>query len=220
MDELIWTLETLFLAGTALLMARGGQVALGSWVALQGILANIFALKEISLFGFCASAGDPLAVGALFSLSLFNARFGRKESLRLCLISLGLLLLFAAASRLHLLYTPHPSDLYHQAYAALLTPAPRLLLASIAAFAAGQAIDLLFMGLLGRALPLPARIIGATLLGTALDTAVFSLVGLRGILPHLAELSIVAYLGKLLGVALSIPFSLLARRWTARGATV
>ena len=72
MNETIFFLHIfsalLFLA----LAIRLGKMALGVYVALSGVLANLFVVKQIELFGLHATASDVFAVGGILGLNLLQ----------------------------------------------------------------------------------------------------------------------------------------------------
>ena len=70
---------------------RLGQGALQTVVVLQIALANLFVVKQMSLFGFSVMCSDVYAVGAMLGLNLLQEYWGKEAAGRCVKISfLGL----------------------------------------------------------------------------------------------------------------------------------
>ena len=63
MNELIFLFHILLVLSFVLGALRLGKNALLSLLALQAILANLFVVKQISLFGFAVTCSDVFAIG-------------------------------------------------------------------------------------------------------------------------------------------------------------
>ena len=52
-----------------------GQIALGAFVVLEAVLANLFVLKQITLFNLCVTSSDSfiigITVGHLFCYTIY-----------------------------------------------------------------------------------------------------------------------------------------------------
>src|SRR5438105_2686546 len=79
-----------------------GQSALTTWIAILSLIANLFVLKQISLFGFNATACDVFAIGGLLGLNLLQEKFGRQATQQAIYISFSALVFFAVMSYIHL----------------------------------------------------------------------------------------------------------------------
>lgn len=126
------------------LAVRMGKMALGVYVALSGVLANLFVVKQIELFGLHATASDVFAVGGILGLNLLQELFGIQAAKQAVRASLFALVLFACMSQIHLLYNPSLFDVTQGAFTAILVAAPRIVAASIGVYALVQRVDILF----------------------------------------------------------------------------
>lgn len=212
----------LFLASCALMVAfawfsfKQGQSALTAWVVILSLSANLFVLKQIQLFGLNATAGDVFAIGSLLALNLLQEKFGAQAAQQAIWTSFSCLLFFVIMSQIHLWYLPSSYDESKSAYLFLLSPAPRIILASLVTFLIVQQCDLKLYGTFrkyfNRLSPLWISAITMTI-SQLLDTVLFALLGLYGMLSALTELIITSYGIKLIAIASTIPWHYLSRKY-------
>ncbi len=215
MNEFIFILQLLLLLLPLLAAVRLGKEALICWVVISAILANLFVLKQITLFGFSATASDTLAVSSILALNLTQEHFGQESAKKATLISFWALLLFAGLSHLHLLYAPSSADTTQGAYQLLLKPAVRLFLASLTAFFLTQRFDLFFFAKLKNWLPHAPfwlRSSTSSLSSQLLDTVLFSFLGLYGQVESIFSIICISFTIKTVVVLLAAPFTALSKR--------
>ncbi len=198
--------------------SRFGKEGLTVCVVLLALLANLFVLKQIPLFGFEVTSSDSFTIGSFVALNLLRESFGKEAAKRAVSLTFFVLLGFALFSQVHLAFRPSEADFAHSAYATLLRPAPRLFLASLTSFYLMQRMEVFLFGLISKksALPFAARST-LTLCTTQLfDTLLFSFLGLLGIVAHLTHIILISYLVKLLAIFFAAPLTnLIARRGAA-----
>lgn len=188
---LLFTFSCAFVA----LFVRGvwrwlGQEGLIAWIALCAVLANLLVLKQITLFGLNATASDIFAVSGLLGLTLLQKEGGEAIARKAIQITLMSLLFFCCMGYLHLWYEPSQYDTMQSTYETLLSPAPRLLVASLIAYHCSQWTNLLLI----RAGAYP---ILAMLSAQWVDTILFAIIGLMGQMGALWEVILVGYLIKI-----------------------
>ncbi len=195
MNELIFLFHILAVAAAIRFSLYLGKEALVTLVALMAILANFFVLKQINLLGFTVTCSDVFAIGDILCLNLLQVRFGKKSSSSAIIISLGAFLFFALFSQIHLLYTPSSVDTMHPHYFALLSPSPRLLLASLVTFTIVQLFDVQFFAYLRRRFQANWQWLSllSILVSQALDTVLFSFLGLYGLVASMASIILMSY---------------------------
>lgn len=211
MNELIFLLHIGLVVAFLFLSLRLGERALIGFGALQGVLANLFVLKQIRLFGFAVTATDVFAIGAILSLNLLQEYYGKesaKQAIRLSFVSL---LFFFAMSQIHLLYLPTPADGTQGAFLTLFSSTPRIIFASIATFYLVQQFDLRFFSLLKGSLPL--RVALSLLVSQLIDTVAFSFFGLYGLVESVFDIILVSFLMKTILIAISSPFVAFSKRF-------
>jgi hypothetical protein len=195
MNELLFAIQILLIVATVFAALRLGSAALTAWVAVQALIANLFVLKQIELFGFEVTASDAFMMGSLLGLNFVQEFFGEAEARKAIAVSFFSLALFAL-SQLHLLYIPSSHDTTQGAFVTLFSPAPRLLLASMATFYVVQQIDRRFFAWLKGAFPgvsFSWRILITLVVSQALDTVIFTFAGLYGLVASIWDIILVSF---------------------------
>jgi uncharacterized integral membrane protein (TIGR00697 family) len=178
------------------IMVMMGRSALVSWICLQAILANLFVLKQITLFGVNATASDAYIVGSVLSLNLLQEYYGKDEARKTIWISFVLLIFYTFASQVHIFYTPSLADFCQAAYSQLLGFMPRITTASLCTYLIVQYCDTYWYSLLKKfflSKHVVLRNILSITLSQALDTVLFSILGLWGIMDNLVQVMVVSF---------------------------
>ncbi|MFI4937616.1 MAG: queuosine precursor transporter [Candidatus Berkiellales bacterium] len=213
---LLFLLSCAFVAVFSWYFWAQGKSALTAWIAMLCLMANLFVLKQIDMLGFNATASDVFAVGNLLALNLIQEKFGREAAQRAIWVSFGTLFFFIVMSQIHLLYQPSDFDQSQNAYTFLLTPTPRILLASLVTFFIVDQFDSRFYQFLRRRLSyLPMIWVSALSIAVSqcLDTFLFSVLGLYGIVGALTEVMVVGLTIKLFAIVNTIPWSFITQRF-------
>lgn len=200
MNETLFIIQTLLIIGFALAALKLGKETLIAWVAVQALIANLFVLKQITLVGLDVTASDAFAIGSLLGLNFLQEYFSQEEAKKATWICFFFMLFFVLASQIHLLYQPSTYDTTQSAYFALLSPSPRLLLASMSVFFIVQQFDIRFFALLKTWLPRASfawRVAIALAASQFLDTFLFSFAGLYGIVASVVDIMIISFIVKL-----------------------
>jgi len=124
------------------------------------------------------------------------------------------LLFFFLFSKIHLYYEPSVYDHAHSAYAHLLTPAPRLVAASMLTFLIVQQCDARAYRFWRTKFPHFSPLLANALIMCAsqgLDTVLFVFLGLWGMVSAVGEILLVTYSIKLLAILCVFIFSVLTR---------
>lgn len=211
MNELIFFCHILAVIGFSLAALRLGKGALTAFIALQGVLANLFVVKQMTLFGFSVTCSDVFAIGGILSLNLLQEYFGKESAKRAVRISLISLLFFALMTQIHLLYEPTSFDTTHAAFAEIFSSSLRIVLASLATFFLVQQFDVRFFSVLKGKLPI--RIAISLFSSQLLDTVLFSLLGLYGLVESVVDIIFVSFFMKGLIILVSSPFTAFSKRF-------
>ena len=196
MNEFIFLSHILLALAFSFGALRMGPVALTCSIAIQGILANVFVLKQIKLFGLFVTCSDVFAIGLTVSLNLLQEFYGKKKAIEATKIAFGALLFFLCMSQVHLLYEPSSFDESQGAFLTLFSSSPRIFFASIFTFFVVQRFDIFFFSLLKGKLAVRMAIS----LGVShfLDTALFSFLGLYGLVASVLQVMLISWTIKLL----------------------
>lgn len=214
-NELLFLLHTFLIGGTALACLYLGSEALVAFIVTQAIIANLFVLKQISLFGFNATAADVYIIGSVLGINLLQEYFGRQKARRAIWSSFLLLIFYTITSQFQLIYSPANTDFAHEPFSKLLHFMPRITIASIIVYLIVQHIDSYTYALMQRFCGnrwLIARNIATISFSQLIDTILFGMIGLYGIIPHIIEVMIVSYTIKMCMVLLVSPFIGLTRK--------
>ena len=76
-NELIFIFHCLIIASSSLFALFLGSYGLVAFICIQCILANLFVIKQITLFGYTATCSDAFTVGATLGLNLLQEYFGK-----------------------------------------------------------------------------------------------------------------------------------------------
>jgi uncharacterized integral membrane protein (TIGR00697 family) len=186
---------------------RHSKEALIGWIILQGLLANLFVLKEISLFGFLVTPTDTYAVGAIFALNLLREKWGKegtKGILRMQTLFFSFVIVMAI---FQMAYIPSTFDTTSAAYQTILGPMPRVLAASLGCLLLVQRFDLFFYSLLKHRIPLFWKNVFCISIAEILDTLFFTFLGLFGLLSSPFDLIVVSLTVKGIIIVSLVPFT-------------
>ncbi len=214
-NEVIFLAQILCVALGCIVMLRLGCAALTSYIACLGLLSNLLVCKEIVLFGLTVTASDSLAVGMLLGLNLMQEWFGKKAARDAIYINFLILLLYLVLTQIHLLYMPGPLDKLDMHYQLLLGFMPRLAIASLTSCLIVQLADnalyrWLAQSLHGRWFTLRNTI--SLCLSEGLDTILFSVLGLYGLVSSISDIIIFSYVIKLISIGCFIPLIALIKK--------
>ncbi len=200
MNEFLFFTQIILIVGFALGALKLGKEALIAWVAIQALIANLFVLKQITLFGFDVTASDAFAIGSLLGLNFLQEYFGKEAAQKATWVCFFSMIFFTFVSQLHLLYSPSQYDTTQPAFETILTQSPRLLAASMAVFFIVQRIDIRFFLFLKQSMPnsgFALRSAIALIISQFLDTFLFSFAGLYGIVASVANVILISFAVKL-----------------------
>ena len=213
MNEVLFFTHILLVLFFLAFAIRLGKEALIAFVSLAGVLANLFVVKEMTLFGLQVTCSDVFAIGGILGLNLLQEIFGKEAAKKAIRASLLALVFFACMSQIHLLYHPSDADQTHLSFASILSSAPRIIAASIGVYYVVQRFDLLFFSSLKRFISnLTLRLLASLLVSQAIDTILFSFLGLYGIVESLFDIILVSYIVKCSIIACGGPIAALFKR--------
>ena len=214
MNESIFLFHVITILVFTLIAFRLGKTALGSWICIQALCANLLVLKQVVLFGLHVTCSDVFAIGGILSLNLLQERYGPKVAQKIIKQCLCFMLFFAVLSQIHIFYIPSAQDTAQSAYTLLFAPAPRLLFASLFTFFIVQKIDVLVFAKLKARMPSASfalRTSLSLLFSQLLDTILFTCIGLYGLIASVFDMIVLSFLIKALVIATLFPLTSLSR---------
>lgn len=208
-NESLFLLSCVAMVAVIALCLRHSKETLMCCVGLQGIFANFFVLKQITVFGLHVTASDVFTIGAMVGLNLIQERFGASWAKNTVVTGIIMMVCFLFFSQIHLLYQSSPFDHTQAAYAQLLTPSVRLIAVSILVLYLVQYLDIRVYGLLRQ--KFRCSILWASLIALCvcqgLDTLLFSLFGLYGLVENVMDVFWFSYAIKLLIIMTLVPLN-------------
>lgn len=215
MNELIFILHTIIISCFALGALALGRYALVAFICIQCILANLFVIKQITLFGLHATCSDAFTVGATLGLNLLQEYHGRTITRQAIWTNFFLLIFYAIASQIHLSYVPSTVDAMQPHFQRILTFMPRIVIASFSVYLLVHFLDYFLYSTLKRLLKnrfLLIRNYASIIICQLIDTILFSFLGLYGIIEHIWQVILISYLIKLAAIFVATPFVCLSHR--------
>ena len=215
-NEIFFFFQIFLVIGFSLGAIRLGPMALATLIGLQGVLANLFVLKQIELFGFTITCGDCLAVGSILGLNLLQEHFGKEIAKKTVHISFFSLIFFVFLSQIHLLYAPAAADKTHLAFETVLSSTPRIVLASAIVYYFVQRFDVVLFGWIKKLFPnqpLSLRMTVSLIISQFIDTVFFSFFGLYGLVVSLFDVIAISFLVKCLIIFCSAPLVAFSHRF-------
>lgn len=199
MNETIFLTHVFLVIGLVLIASRWGKNALVASIVLQAVFANLFVVKQISLFGFSVTCSDVFAIGGILGLNLLQEYHGRSEANLAVRASFLGLLFFMVMSKMHLWYIPLPTDTTQSAFEQIFSSTTRITCASIGVYYLVQKMDVKLFGSLKiffQDKHLPIRVMISLIVTQFVDTLLFSFFGLYGLVASLWDVVIVSFLVK------------------------
>jgi len=216
MNEWLFSIHLVSLLSFMMLCLFLGKEALFLFVGISALLANLFVVKQITLFSLTVTASDVFVIGAILATNLIQEYYGKEEAKKALYFSLLFLGVFLVLSKVHLGYIPAAEDQTHHSFVQIFSLTPRLVLSSIAVFFLVQRIDVLFFGFLQKVFFyrfLALRVFFSLAVSQVLDTILFSYFALYGYVAAFSHVVGMSLLVKLLIISLSSGFLSLIKRW-------
>lgn len=214
MNEAIFLIHILLVLFFLGLAVRLGSGALFVYVAFSGVLANLFVVKQMVLFGLHVTCSDVFAISGILGLNLLQELYGKATAARAIRYSLFSLILFVFMSQVHLCYVPSIYDRSHESFQLILNQTPRIVTASLVVYYTVQRFDLVFFAFLKRWVDrFGLRVMISLLVSQCLDTVLFSFLGLYGIVESVFDIILVSFTIKCLIILCSSPAAVFCKRY-------
>lgn len=216
LNELLFLAQISIISVATLLFARWGKESLTSYVAILFVMANIFVIQQINLFGWTVTSSDAFIIGISFSINLLQEFFDKAFARKAVWISFAISLFYLIISQCIMTYIPAPVDDAHVHLAHIMSNTPRIIIASFISYLITQFTDIAIYGLLKQVSNgkyFVARNYASLCFSQFLDTILFSFLGLYGIVENIGDIIVVSYSVKLIAIVCATPFLILAKRY-------
>ncbi|OGN60105.1 MAG: hypothetical protein A3F40_02335 [Chlamydiae bacterium RIFCSPHIGHO2_12_FULL_27_8] len=206
MNELIFLLHVCIVIIFLLFALKLGKNYLLALAVLQGILANIFVIKQITLFTKTVTTVDVFIIGTVFAQNLIQEYFGKENALKTIKISFFSMIFFLVMSKIHMLYTPSRVDFSNEAFKIIFSSSTRIFLSSIFVFFICLKLDVYIFGFLQKLFnekKLSLRIFISSLITQFIDTVLFAFLALYMLVDKILDVMVFSFLIKMFVVAVS-----------------
>jgi len=213
-NELLFFVSTILISIATIIALKMSKETLVAAVALFCVLANLFVIKQIKLFGLHPTASDAFSVGAIVGLNLLQEYYGKniaKKAIWTCFFAL---VFYAIVSQIHLAYIPSVYDTSGAHFDFILKFMPRIAIASISVTLFVQLIDRVFYGFLKEKFnnkQFMLRNLMSLFFVQFIDTVLFTYAGLYGIISNPWDVIIVSFAVKIITILVSVPIIALFR---------
>ena len=191
-----------------------GKEALIAVISTFFLLANMFVIKQIELFGLNATGADAFIIGVGFAINVLQEKWGMQIARKSIIISLATSLIYLILSKFHLAYQAAPFDTTNPHFIILLENTTRIIAASFISYLCIQFVDTAIYGYLKQQTHVKYLILRnyASLLSSQfLDTILFSFLGLYGIVDNIWQIIFISYCIKVISIFLITPFMYIAK---------
>jgi queuosine precursor transporter len=202
-NELLFFLTIIIITTSIGTAAKYGEQALFGLIIIMGILANIFVTKQITLFGFYATATDALAVGITLGYNLIQELYSKKAAYNLFKINIFCVIITLILIYIQVLYTPSNFDHMQPHIAIVFGALPRTIIASYSTYFIVQWFDIFLYSMLKNLFGerfFTLRNIISMSTSHLLDTILFTILALWGVCAHLEQIIVISYTIKLVTI--------------------
>jgi len=214
LNELFFITQIVLISATTIALARMGKEALIAYVGLLFTMANIFVIKQITLFGWTVTSSDAFIIGISFSINLLQEFWGKIWARQTIWISFALSLFYLVIARCIISYEPAAIDDAHPHLEFIMANTTRIIIASFTTYLITQFADIYIYGYLKKITTGKYFVIRnyfSLCLSQLLDTILFSFLGLYGIVANITDIIIVSYSIKVFAIIFMTPFLMVTK---------
>ncbi len=185
-NELLFFAHIFVVTAAVVIALRHSYGALLTVLALQMIVANIFVTKQIGLFGFHTTTSEVFVVSGMFGIGVVREYYGADYARRCVWAVFGFFLLFTLLVQFQCAYEG-VEQLYTHALDLVCSTTVRLFFASMLAYLVSERVHLVISSWL----PKYRYAMVPLITGQIVDTGVFAVVGLWGLVDSVG--SVIAF---------------------------
>lgn len=229
-NTLLYFVSIIFYMGlTVLAYRKFGKTGLYVWSAMSVIVANLEAMKMVTMFGLDATLGNAVYASSFLVTDILSEKYGRKSATKAVNIGLFATVIWVIITQQIMWFIPNASDYITPAFKQIFALSPAFALTGIFTYAVTQRADVYlyeawwnFTNKLwgDKHKGLWIRNNGSTLISQLIDTVVFTgIITLLGIFPKeiFFEMVTISYVLKASANIIDTPFCYLARKITPKG---
>ena len=142
MNELLLVLSLLISFGaTVLFLKLFGKGGLFAWIGICAVFANVEVLILVHAFGMDQTLGNTLFASSFLATDILSELYGKKDANKGVLVGIITTILFILLSTMWINYIPAEGDWAIPFVKQLFANTPRVLIASLIAYAVSEAFD-------------------------------------------------------------------------------
>ena len=142
MNELLLVLSLLISFGaTVLFLKLFGKSGLFAWIGICAVFANVEVLVLVHAFGMDQTLGNTLFASSFLPTDILSELYGKKDANKGVLVGIITTVLFILLSTMWINYVPAEGDWAMPFVKQLFANTPRVLIASLIAYAVSEAFD-------------------------------------------------------------------------------
>ena len=142
MNELLLILSLLISFGsTVLFLKLFGKSGLFAWIGICAVFANVEVLILVHAFGMDQTLGNTLFASSFLATDILSELYGKKDANKGVLVGIITTILFILLSTMWINYIPAEGDWAMPFVKQLFANTPRVLIASLIAYAVSEAFD-------------------------------------------------------------------------------
>lgn len=143
MNELIWLgILIISIIGVLVFYKFFGKKGLYVWSAIAVILANIVAIKSVTLFGLETVLGIAIFSSSLLAINILNEKYGKKEAFKAVMLTFITLILFTFIMQLEVLFDPSSISSASDSIKQIFTLNIMIFVGSIIAYIISQTVNI------------------------------------------------------------------------------
>ena len=215
MNEIIFASHICLISLSTILFAKFGKEALIAYISLLFVVANIFVVKQINLFGFSVTSADAFIVGISFGINIIQEFYDKQTARKAVFISFACSLFYMLTTWFILSYQPASVDNAHNHLLFVMSHTTRLVFASFVAYLITQFTDIYIYSFMKQATKgrfFVLRNYFALCMSQFTDTVLFSFLGLWGIVHALNQVMFMSYIIKIFAIIMLTPFLLITKK--------
>jgi uncharacterized integral membrane protein (TIGR00697 family) len=203
MNELLFFFHTLTLLFVIYIFSKLGKEGLITVFVLQGLIANLFILKQISLFGLDVTTTDCYTIGSFITLNLLREKYGNTISNQAITIGICSIVFLPLMSLFLLSYqSTLPNLKIDGLYEQILTPSFRIFFVSLACTLLFQKMDTHLFAQFRKKVSFQLSMFLSISISQLFDTLFFTYFALSGLLENLISIFIFSFIIKSITIAL------------------
>ncbi|MBN1915363.1 MAG: queuosine precursor transporter [Parachlamydiales bacterium] len=209
MNEWIFFLHSFFVLLFLSLAIKGGKSLLAFYIVLLTLFANMFVIKQITLFSLSVTPSDVYVIGAIIGLNFLQEFYGAKEARKVFFMTLGAFAVFLVMAQIHLAYLPNVFDTSQSHFLRIFTSSPRIFLASIVSMGGVEFLSIALFSFLKKRFGekyFYARQWSVVFVSQVIDTMLFSFLGLWGIVEKFWHVVVFGLSIKMITILISFCF--------------